>query len=140
MTTINLRDFYPWYAHDEYVEVSEPIAAEMIAGKRNQRSDERRRRRYKVYSLDADDGTEGEAVIGMLHSAEAVFETTERQCHLGRAFSSLSKIQQRRIEAHYVFGISQKKIAEVEGVTKGSVSISIHRGLEAIKKKLNNFS
>lgn len=23
MTTINLKDFYPWYTHDEYIEVSE---------------------------------------------------------------------------------------------------------------------
>ena len=23
MTTINLKEFYPWYTHDEYIEVSE---------------------------------------------------------------------------------------------------------------------
>ena len=23
MTTINLKDFYAWYTHDEYIEVSE---------------------------------------------------------------------------------------------------------------------
>ena len=26
MTTINLKDFYPWYTHDEYIEVSEEVA------------------------------------------------------------------------------------------------------------------
>ena len=26
MTTINLKDFYPWYTHDEYIEVSEEQA------------------------------------------------------------------------------------------------------------------
>ena len=28
MTTINLKDFYPWYTHDEYIEVSEEVADE----------------------------------------------------------------------------------------------------------------
>lgn len=27
MTTINLKDFYPWYTHDEYIEVSDEVAA-----------------------------------------------------------------------------------------------------------------
>ena len=29
MTTINLKDFYPWYTHDEYIEVSEEVADEL---------------------------------------------------------------------------------------------------------------
>jgi len=27
MTTINLKDFYAWYTHDEYIEVSDEVAA-----------------------------------------------------------------------------------------------------------------
>ena len=33
-TTINLREFYPWYTHDEFVEVSDEVAAELRADKR----------------------------------------------------------------------------------------------------------
>lgn len=33
MTTINLKDFYPWYTHDEYLEVSEEVADELRANK-----------------------------------------------------------------------------------------------------------
>ena len=29
MTTINLKDFYAWYTHDEYIEVSDEVAAEL---------------------------------------------------------------------------------------------------------------
>ena len=29
MTTINLKDFYVWYTHDEYIEVSDEVAAEL---------------------------------------------------------------------------------------------------------------
>ena len=34
MTTINLKDFYPWYTHDEYIEVSEEVAEELHTSKR----------------------------------------------------------------------------------------------------------
>ena len=33
MTTINLKDFYSWYIHDEYIEVSDEVAAELRADK-----------------------------------------------------------------------------------------------------------
>ena len=33
MTTINLKDFYAWYTHDEYIEVSDEVAAELKADK-----------------------------------------------------------------------------------------------------------
>ena len=32
-TTINLRDYYPWYTHDEFIEVSDEVAAELRADK-----------------------------------------------------------------------------------------------------------
>ena len=32
MTTINLKDFYSWYTHDEYIEVSDEVAAEHGSG------------------------------------------------------------------------------------------------------------
>lgn len=31
MTTINLKDFYPWYTQDEYTEVSDEVAEELRA-------------------------------------------------------------------------------------------------------------
>ena len=34
MTTINLKDFYAWYTHDEYIEVSDEVAAELRAVER----------------------------------------------------------------------------------------------------------
>ena len=33
MTTINLKDFYSWHTHDEYIEVSDEVAAELRADK-----------------------------------------------------------------------------------------------------------
>ena len=34
MTTINLKDFYPWYTQDEYMQVSDEAAEELGANKR----------------------------------------------------------------------------------------------------------
>lgn len=33
MTTINLRSYYPWYKHDEYIEVPDEVAAELKVDK-----------------------------------------------------------------------------------------------------------
>ena len=36
MTTINLRDYYPWYIEDQYIEVSDEVAAELRADSNRQ--------------------------------------------------------------------------------------------------------
>ena len=57
MTTINLKDFYAWYTHDEYIEVSDEVAAELKADKLYEAAYQRRTTRNKAqYSLDCDDG------------------------------------------------------------------------------------
>jgi len=134
MATINLRDFYPWYTHDEFVEVDDEVAAELFADKRYEKSHEQRMRRNKsFYSLDADDGIETAAIVQTTDSPEAAYELKERHCRLCRALNALPEIQGRRVEAHYIVGLSQAEIARTEGVTKGSVSLSITRGLAAMK-------
>lgn len=136
MATINLRDFYPWYIQDELVEVSDEIAAELLADKQYHKTHERRMRYNKTYFLDADTETEAAAIAHTTDNPEALVLRMEQHCRLCRALNSLPEIQGRRIEAHYIFGKSQSKIAEAEGVTKGAVSISLTRGLEAMKKYL----
>ena len=138
MKTINLRDFYKWYTHDEFVEVSDEVAEEMMADKRYQRSHERRMRYNNTYAFD--DITEAEAatIAHTTDNPEAILEIKERFCRLCRALNSLPEIQGRRIEARYIHGKSITEIAEDEGVSKSSVSISVTRGLEAMKKYLEN--
>ena len=64
MTTINLKDFYPWYTHDEYIEVSDEVAEELIASKRREAAHAERVRYNKAfYSLDCDDGIEYSACL-----------------------------------------------------------------------------
>ena len=44
MTTINLKDFYSWHTHDEYIEVSDEVAAELRADKLYEAAYQRRQR------------------------------------------------------------------------------------------------
>ena len=64
MTTINLRDYYPWYIEDQYIEVSDEVAAELRADKLYEAAYQRRIVRNKAqYSLDCDDGIEYSACL-----------------------------------------------------------------------------
>ena len=134
MTTINLKDFYPWYTHDEYIEVSEEVADELRASRLYEAAYQRRIVRNKAqYSLDCEDGIEYSAC---LHepTPQEVLELKERFVRLWNALNSLPEIQGRRIDAHLILGKSIKEIAEAEGVHEESVRQSIKRGLERMKK------
>jgi len=141
MATINLRDFYPWYTHDEFADVPDVIAAELIADRRHNKTHERTVRRNKVHSINAEDGTEATAsVVHSYDSPEAVFEMKERHCRLCRALNSLPEIQGRRVEAHYLLDKSRKEIAKAEGVSESAVNTAIEKGLAAMKKYLENYT
>ena len=138
--TINLREFYPWLKQDEFVEVSNEVAAELMADKRYEKSHEQRiRRNMAFYSLDKEDGIESSAIVHSSDNPEVIFTMMERHCRLCQALNSLPEAQGRRIEAHYLLGKSQAEIAEAEGVTKGAVNHSITKGLAAMKISYKNF-
>ena len=119
-TTINLRNFYPWYTHDEFIEVPTATAEELFADKRYTRTHERTLRRNKVLSLDMADGTEEAASVQHTDNPEAIFEMMERYCNLCQALNALPDIQGRRIDAHFLQGKSRKEIAQAN--TAKSVS------------------
>lgn len=139
MVTINLRDFYPWYAHDELVEVPEAVAEELLADKRYHKANRRRVYRNKAqYSLDAGDGLENAAAFNAM-TPYAVMEYKRNFCRLCRALNSLPEKQGRRVEAHYILGKSITEIADAEGVGESAVRDAISRGLENMKKYLKKF-
>lgn len=134
METINLRDFYPFYKHDCFIEVSDEVAEELRTGVRDEWNYQRRRTRHKAqYSLDCDDGIEYSAC---LHepTPEELLDRKEQFFRLWNALNSLPEIQGRRIDAHIILGKSIKEIAEAEGVHEESVRQSIKRGLAQMKK------
>ena len=134
MTTINLKDFYPWYTHNEYIEVSDEVAEELIASKRREAAHAERMRYNKAfYSLDCDDGIEYSAC---LHepSPQELMDRKEMFFRLWNALNSLPEIQGRRVDAHLILKKSYRQIAREEGVEKSTIRRSVERGKEQMKK------
>ena len=136
MTTINLKDFYYWYIVDEFVEVPDEVAEELLASRRREAAYAERVRYHKAYySLDCDDGIEYSAC---LHepSPQELMDRKELFYRLWNALNSLPEIQGRRVDAHLILGKSFRQIAREEGVDKSAVRHSVRSGIKRMKKYL----
>ncbi|MCL2821568.1 MAG: sigma-70 family RNA polymerase sigma factor [Oscillospiraceae bacterium] len=139
LITINLREFYPFYTHDVFVEVTVEVAEELKADKRYHKAHDRRMRRNKGYSFDVEADFEAAALVSNSNNPEAIFfAMMDKKCNLCNALRSLPEIQRCRITAHYLHGKSQTEIAKSEGVILNTVNTSIKRGLSSMKKKMQN--
>ena len=67
-------------------------------------------------------------------------EREERAAHLRllaalpEALAHATPTQARRVRAYYIAGISQPKIARMEGVDSSKVSVAIRRGLRNMRR------
>lgn len=139
MTTINLRNYYPWYKHDEYIDVPDEVAEEMKADKLYEASYKRQLMRNKAhYSLDCDDGIEYTACLANPTPQELI-ERVELFYYLWNALNSLPEIQGRRVDACIILGASYREQARIEGVGKSSIRMSVLYGLENMRKNLKNY-
>lgn len=140
MKEINLRDYYPHYTTDKYVEVPDEVFAILEDFKRHEESYQRSLRRYKAfYSLDADNGIEKD----ILFEQPSPFELLEQQrmiALLHQGLATLPEKQRQRIYAHYFLGMSKTAIARQEGCDPSSVRDSIKRGLVRLEKFFEDFS
>ena len=136
MTIINLRDFYYWYTQDEYIEVTDDVAEALRASVRYEAAYQRRLSRHKAqYSLDWEDGIEYSACLREL-TPDEVLELKERFCRLWNALNSLPETQGRRVDAHFILGMTYREIAQAEGVDKSAVRRSVLSGIAQMKKYL----
>ena len=133
MVEINLKDYYYWYITDEFIEVSDEVAAELRAGKQYESVYRRRMKRNKVNSLDAGDHIE-RSVCVFEPSPELCLILMDQYQRLCCALNALPDAQGRRIEAHYLRGLSMREIAAADGITYQAVQASIQRGLKAMRK------
>jgi len=133
MVTINLRDFYYWYTHDNIIDVPEDVAAELRTGKRQHNAQGCARRRNKVLSLDTEDGISNIVSTYSTDNPEAVLEMKERYCCLCRALNKLPIVQGRRLEMRYLCGMGTDEIARAEGVSESAVKYSLSRALANMK-------
>lgn len=136
MATINLREYYPWYISNEFIEVTDDVAAELRADKLYEAAYQRRITRNKAqYSLDREDGTEYSAC---LHepTPQELLERMELFIRLWNALNSLPEAQGRRVDACVILGKTYSEVAEAEGVHESAVRRAVERGLENMKKYL----
>ena len=137
MKEINLREYYPFYNMDVYLEVSDEIAGQLDRFKLDEEAHRVRILRAKAYfSLDRGDGIEKDALQKPPQPLELMLKA-EQAARLDAALRSLSDCQRRRILAFYLDGESKTKIAERENVNESAVRKSIRAGLTSLKKFLN---
>lgn len=130
MAKINMRDYYPFYHSDLFVEIPDEVAAAMDEAERLERNYIRRMYWNKAhFSLDAGDGIEHEALFVSMTPYE-VYERKLTLEQLHNALSALPDKQGQRIYAHYILGISQTEIAHTDNVSVAAVCGSIERGLK----------
>lgn len=138
MITINLRKHYPWYTHDEYIEVPEEVFEAIRAGERQESAYKQRMYYHRAhYSLDVGDGIENDA----LHpepTPEQIYDYKFTMQQLCNALNSLPDAQGRRVDAFYLLGMKKVEVAKVEGVNDSSVCLSIKTGLRNMRKYLQN--
>lgn len=138
MIQINLRDYYPFYFVDCFVEVDDAIVDALNAFDRLEDAYRKRICRNKAYfSLNCNDGIERDYVFVSL-SPQEIYERKVTKQELFAAINSLSEKQAKRIYAHFFLGMSKYAIAKAEGVDESSIRQSIEAGLIRMGRYLKN--
>jgi len=139
MIRINLRDYYPFYKSDFFIEVTDEIAELFKLFNRKEHADFERRRVYKAYySLDAGDGIEKDIILLVL-SPDEIYERKLSNQELYAAINSLPEKQAKRVYAYFFLEMSKAQIARIEGVGESTIRDSINRGLKNIEEFIKKF-
>lgn len=139
MRKINLRDLYPFYKSDFFIEIADEVAELIKQIDQKEHADYERIRIHKAYySLDTGDGIEKDILLLVL-SPEEIYERELSKQELYAAINSLPEKQAKRIYAHFFLGMSKAEIARIEGVNKCQVSRSIDKALKNIEKFLKKY-
>lgn len=138
MTIINLRNYYPFYTTDCFMEVPDEVAEAMAEFDRKEAAYRLHTYRHKAYySLDREDGIEHSVLFVALSPCE-IYERKVTMKELHAAIASLPDKQAKRIYAHFIIGMSKTDIARAEGVNEKVVRLAIERGLRNMEKFLKN--
>ena len=136
---INLRNYYPFYMNDCFIDVEEIIAATLQSMELFEKAYRKRMNRHKAYySLNFKDGIEREKIF-LAQSPSEIYEKKVTKQALYTAMNQLTEKQAKRIYAHFILGLSKVDIAKAEGVSEYTVRDSIKRGLKNLKKNIDNF-
>lgn len=139
MKTINLRDYYPFYTFDCFMDVPDEVAAMLHDFELREAAYRLRTYRNKAYySLDRGDGIEHDILFVSLSPCE-IYERKVTSEQLHAAIASLPDKQAKRIYAHYFLGMSKSAIAKAEGISEMAIRASIQRALRNLEEMFKNF-
>ena len=136
MARINLRDLYPHYKGDSFVEISDEVLKEIEACKRKEKAYIRYMRYHNV-ALTLDSDSERKAEVGIIDGSIIPHEAYEQKTMhmlLHAALKQLPDNQAKRIYAYFFLGLTFADIAKSEGVQESAVRGSVERGLRRLKK------
>ena len=140
MKRINLKDFYPHYKENFYMDVSDRLAAMLWAYEKKEKAYKEKVRYHKAYySLERDDGVV-HSIRYVSMSPEELFERKLTREELYSALNKLPEVQARRIYAYYFLGMKKSEIADAEGTERPAITKSIQRGLKKLGKYLKNMN
>ena len=138
MARINLRDIYPHYKGDSFVDIPNEILKEIEDCERKEKTYRRYLRYYNVLLLGDVELCNEHELFDMSYVPHDVYEKTTMSAFLHRAVAQLPDKQAKRIYAHFFLGMSNSEIARAEDVDESSVRESIGSGLRKLKKILND--
>ena len=136
MAKINLRDFYPWYTNDEFIEIPDEAAAAISEDVRRENAYKRKVRRHKAYYTL---GLENEIEIGADDKNKPPLNTLIENHDKQLLYSAIAKLpnkQAKRLYAYFFLDMSTIEIANAEGVAQQSVSDSLKGAARNLKKFL----
>lgn len=142
MPQINLKKHYYYlYPKDTFIEVSEEVTEALLTLHRAEEARSRKIRYHKAYySLDMDNGIENAILDDPVASPEQIMMAKEEERlkqlmlkRLVQAVMRLPPVQSRRIQQHYLLGMSVKDIAQADGVDVSSVYRVIKQGLKNLQ-------
>ncbi len=137
MKEINLRDYYPFYKKDTFVEVPEEIDLLLREYELLEEAYRIRTYRYRAFcSLDYAGGIERDiAALDQKNPCDLVEQLYDRE-QLYKGLASLPEKQRNRIYAYYFLGMSKSAIAREKKVNESNVRQSIEHGLRNLEKFL----
>lgn len=136
MKKIILNEEYYWHSKDEYIEVSDEVAAVFEEYKKKKHSDKEKIRRHKAfYSLDVDNGIEKQALYQPKTPEDIYIENEEEQERYA-AIMKLPEVQMRRYYAYHYQELKMTEIARIEGVSVKAISKTIDKAEKNLEKIL----
>lgn len=139
MKNINLKDLYPDYFEDIFIELSDDILDVFNDFLKAENAYNRKKYRYNAYySLDRNDGIERD-LLNPPFLTDKMCENNILNEQIYNALKTLPPEQFRRIYLHYFLNMNKTEIAKIEGVTEGAVRLSIKIGLKKIEKIIEKY-